>query len=92
MCCWPSGVVIYMFFNAIITYIQGSITKTPWAISKMSPKFFLYSMILQQVELDKGTSDSMISMMKSGNDSFDNKSIKEDKLVKQTMDMLKKLE
>ena len=49
-------------------------------------------MILQQVELDKGTSDSMISMMKSGNDSFDNKSIKEDKLVKQTMDMLKKLE
>lgn len=56
LCSWPSGIVLYMCSNALLSVIQSSVMKTPWFMNKMNQKIVLYNSILQTVEYDKGTS------------------------------------
>lgn len=66
LCCWPSGIVIYMFANALISVGQTSLLKSPWFLTRMSQKITIYGMQLSRVEYDKGTSEVVIQAIKSG--------------------------
>ena len=76
LCCWPSGVVIYMFFNAAISVLQSTIMTRPWFASRMSQKVMIYNFMLSKVEYDKGTSESIIGSIKSGEEVLKDKAIK----------------
>jgi membrane protein insertase Oxa1/YidC/SpoIIIJ len=91
LCSWPSGIVLYMCSNALLSVIQSSVMKTPWFIGKMNQKIVLYNSILQSAEYDKGTSESIIEAIKKGEENFDSLAIKEEVLVAQTQEMLKQL-
>lgn len=77
LCCWPSGIVLYMFCNSLVSIAQGSLMKSLWFNSKINPKITHYNMILSKAEYDKGTSASIVEAIKTGEDSWKEKAIKE---------------
>ena len=66
MCSWPSGIVLYMCFNAGISVLQSTIMRSPWFMQKMNQKIILYGSIMQTVEYDKGTSEGIIQAIRKG--------------------------
>jgi membrane protein insertase Oxa1/YidC/SpoIIIJ len=66
LCCWPSGIVLYILCNAILTAIQGTIMRSMWFSTKLNKKIAHYQMILAIAEYDKGTSQSIVEGIKSG--------------------------
>ena len=60
LCCWPSGIVLYMFCNSVISIIQSSLTTSMWFQSKLNPKIMHYNYMLATVEYDKSMSDSIV--------------------------------
>lgn len=76
LCCWPAGLTLYMFTNALVSVIQGNITKSMYFQKMMNPKILYYSHVLNTVEYDKGTSDSIIEGIKTAEESWKEKAIK----------------
>ena len=38
LCCWPSGIVIYMCTNALMSILQSNLMKKPWFLNKIAPE------------------------------------------------------
>ena len=91
LCCWPAGITLYMCCNALISIAQSTLMKSIWFNSKINPKITHYNMMLATAEYDKGTSASLIEAIKTGEESWKERSIKEDVLISQAETMLKKL-
>lgn len=49
LCCWPSGIVLYMFTNAIISVLQANLMRSQWFMSKINKKILHYNMMLATV-------------------------------------------
>jgi membrane protein insertase Oxa1/YidC/SpoIIIJ len=49
LCCWPSGIVLYMFCNSIISILQASLMKSVWFQSKLNKKVMHYNYMLSTV-------------------------------------------
>ena len=59
---------------------------------KMNQKIVLYNQILMTVEYDKGMSEGMVRAIRRGEENWGGMGIGEKELVRQTEEMLKKLE
>lgn len=70
LCCWPSGIVLYMFCNALFSIAQTTLMKSMWFQSKINPKIMHYNYMLATAEYDKGTSDSIVEAIKIGEESL----------------------
>ena len=70
LCCWPSGIVLYMFTNSILSVLQSSVMQTMWFQSKINPKVMHYNLMLATAEYDKGTSESIVEAIKTGEESY----------------------
>jgi membrane protein insertase Oxa1/YidC/SpoIIIJ len=66
LCSWPSGIVLYMCSNALVSVLQTSIMKSRWWMQMMNQKILLYTSIMQSVEYDKGTSEGIIQGIRKG--------------------------
>ena len=49
LCSWPSGIVLYMFTNALLSAIQISVMMHPKVAQKMNPKMIHYGYLLNKV-------------------------------------------
>lgn len=65
--------------------------KSLWFQSKLNPKIMHYNYMLATVEYDKGTSDSIVEAIKTGEESLKEKAILESVIVLQTEVMIKNL-
>ena len=70
LCCWPSGIVIYMLCNAIVSILQANAMKSFWFRNKINPKITHYSLMISKAEYDKGTSASLVEAIKTGEESW----------------------
>lgn len=91
LCCWPSGIVVYMMANAVLSVLQANLMKSQWFLNKMNQKILHYNIMLNTVEYDKGTSDSIIEAIKTGEEAIKEKGIQEKVLLEQTQKMIEKL-
>ena len=66
LCCWPSGIVLYMFANALISVLQANVMRSRWFMSKINKKILHYNIMLATVEYEKGTAKSIIEAIKTG--------------------------
>lgn len=66
LCSWPSGIVLYMCANALVSVLQSSIMQSRWWTERINQKIVLYTSIMQTVEYDKGTSDGIIQGIRKG--------------------------
>ena len=66
LCNWPSGIVLYMCSNALVSVLQSTLMTSNWWMQKMNQKIILYSSIMQRVEYDKGTSEGIIQGIRKG--------------------------
>lgn len=55
-----------MCANSIVSFIQTTITMSPWFLMKINQKIVLYNMILQTAEFDKEMSNGIIEAIKRG--------------------------
>lgn len=62
--------MLYMFCNSLISIAQSSLTTSMWFQSKLNPKVMHYNMMLATVEYDKGTSESIVEAIKTGEESL----------------------
>lgn len=51
---------MYMFYNAIFTYIQTSLMIHPNFIKYINPKLVIYQYLVRMVEYDKAQSQTLI--------------------------------
>lgn len=56
LCYWPSGIVLYMFSNAVISVLQSTLLTRRWFTQKVTPKIVMYNYLLGLVEHDKSRS------------------------------------
>ena len=70
LCCWPSGIAIYMLCNAIVSILQANAMKSFWFRNKINPKITHYSLMIAKAEYDKGTSASLVEAIKTGEESW----------------------
>lgn len=75
LCCWPSGIVIYMCTNALMSILQSNLMRKPWFLNKIAPEVVEYNYILSTIEYDKGKSDTLIESIKKGEEDFKSKAI-----------------
>jgi len=73
-----------MFCNALISIGQTTLMKSMWFQSKINPKIMHYNFMLATAEYDKGTSDSIVEAIKTGEESLKEKAILESVIVSQT--------
>ncbi|EGR30421.1 hypothetical protein IMG5_132430 [Ichthyophthirius multifiliis] len=88
---WPAAIQWYVLNNAIYSLIQISLLIHPKFVSFVQPKMLLYQFLLKCVEYDKVQSETLIESINTGEESFKDKCIKEEVLVQQMEQMLKKL-
>lgn len=91
LCYWPSGIVLYMFTNALLSVIQSTVFMNPAFVKRISPKFLVYNFLLGIAEYDKAKSESIVETIKTGDDSLKERAISEELLVRQTEAMIKNL-
>jgi membrane protein insertase Oxa1/YidC/SpoIIIJ len=48
LCSWPSGIVLYMCANALISVLQSTLMTSKWWQTKMNQKIIMYTSIMQQ--------------------------------------------
>ena len=77
---WPSGIVLYMFTNALLSTIQSTLMARPSLVQKMNPKLVYYGYILSQVEYDVKGSSALMESIKTGNESLKKQAITEEAL------------
>lgn len=75
LCGWPSGIVLYMFTNAVLSTIQTSIMVHPIVNQKLNPKLVYYGYLLSQVEYDQKSSNAFTESIKTGNDKLKKQAI-----------------
>ncbi len=56
LCYWPSGIVLYMFTNSVISVLQTTILTKPFIMLRLNPKIAIYSYLLGIAEYDKAKS------------------------------------
>lgn len=94
--------------NAVISIFQTTLLVTPWFMRHVDPKMMIYQTVIRLVEYDKkqsdaisGTSKSKIGFLirfnllesiKTGEDVFSDKAIKEEDLVEKMKETLDKLD
>ena len=88
LCCWPSGIVIYMCTNAFMSILQSNLMRKSWFLNKIAPEVVEYNYILGTIEYDKGKSDTLIESIKLGEEDFKSKAIREEEIVSQTEKMI----
>ncbi|KAL4512620.1 hypothetical protein ABPG72_020457 [Tetrahymena utriculariae] len=88
---WPALIQWYIFNNALYSIIQTTLITHPSFIRFVEPKMLLYQFILKTVEYDKIQSETLIESIKSGEESYKDKSISEEILVAQMEEVLRKL-
>ena len=59
-----------MCCNAMVSIGQTSLMKSMWFLSKMNPKILHYNVMLSTAEYDKGTSESVVEAIKTGEESW----------------------
>lgn len=88
LCYWPSGIVLYMFTNALLSVLQTTLMTRQTFNHLLSSKTIMYNYMLSIVELQQNKSKAMIESIRSGDESHAEKAISEELLVKQTEDMI----
>lgn len=58
----------------------------------INPKLLLYQFLVRSVEYNKAQSDALVESIKTGEESFKDRAIKEEELVEQMEASLKQLE
>lgn len=80
-----------MMTNALISVVQSNLMKSQWFYSKINKKILHYNIMLSTMEYEKGTADSIIEAIKTGEESIKEKGIQETILVSQTNKMIESL-
>jgi len=91
LCYWPSGIVLYMFSNALISVVQTTLLTRSWFTHKITPKIVMYNYLLGVVEYDKSKSQAIMDSIRTGEDSLVDRAINEEVLFEQTNVMVEKL-
>jgi len=81
-----------MFYNALFSIFQTSFIVSQKFNKMVSPKMLLYQFLVRSVEYNKTQSEAIVESIKTGEESFKDRAIKEEELVEQMENSLKLLE
>ena len=81
-----------MFYNAVFSIFQTSFIVSERFNKMINPKLLLYQFLVRSVEYNKAQSDAIVESIKTGEESFKDRAIKEEELVEQMEASLKQLE
>jgi len=91
LCNWPAAIVWYMLTNAMFSIFQTSLLVHPAFFRAVDPKMMLYQFVIRVVEYDKKQSQTIVDAIKTGEESYLDKSVEEEQLVENMKEVLQKM-
>ena len=80
-----------MFSNAVFSILQTTLLVHPAFYRAVDPKMMLYQFVIRVIEYDKTQSKAVIDAIKTGEETFSEKAIKEEDLVESMEDIIKNM-